>query len=63
MYKKETGSIQGDLVTLNQMCEVTNLGASTVRRLASEAAAVRKIGKSYRINRRIFLDYVEKIYG
>ena len=60
MYKKETGSIQGDLVTLNQMCEVTNLGSSTVRRLASEAAAVRKIGKSYRINRRIFLDYVEK---
>lgn len=45
MYKKETGSIQGDLVTLNQMCEVTNLGSSTVRRLASEAAAVRKIGK------------------
>ena len=39
MYKKETGSIQGDLVTLNQMCEVTNLGSSTVRRLASEAAA------------------------
>lgn len=63
MYKKETGSIQGDLVTLNQMCEVTNLGSSTVRRLASEATAVRKIGKSYRINRRIFLDYVEKIYG
>ncbi|MCB6544030.1 DUF6462 family protein [Blautia glucerasea] len=63
MYKKETGSIQSDLVTLNQMCEVTNLGSSTVRRLASEAAAVRKIGKSYRINRRIFLDYIEKIYG
>lgn len=63
MNKIEKNNSLGDLVTLNQMCEATNLGSSTVRRLASEAAAVRKIGKSYRINRRIFLDYVEKIYG
>lgn len=63
MNKIERSNSLGELVTLNQMCETTNLGSSTVRRLASEAAAVRKIGKSYRINRRIFLDYVEKVYG
>lgn len=38
MYKKETGSIQGDLVTLNQMCEVTNLGSS--KKICSELGSI-----------------------
>lgn len=36
-------------ITLQQACAESNLGSGTVRRLAEEAGAVRKIGKSYRI--------------
>ena len=61
MYKKELGNTQSELVTVNQMAEVSNLGISTVRRIAEESQAVRRIGRSYRINRKIFLDYIEKV--
>ena len=63
MYKKELGNAQGELVTVNQMAEISNLGVSTIRRVAEEANAVRRIGRCYRINKRIFLDYVEQIYS
>lgn len=63
MYKKDLGSSQGELVTVNQMAEVSNLGVSTVRKIAEEAQAVRRIGRSYRINRRAFLDYIEQMYS
>lgn len=63
MNKSEMRNLMGELLTLSQMCEVSNLGASTVRRIANESNSARKIGKSYRINRRIFLDYIEQIYS
>ena len=63
MNKSEMRNSMGELLTLSQMCEVSNLGASTVRRIANESNSARKIGKSYRINRRIFLDYIEQIYS
>lgn len=53
----------GELVTLTQACELANLGSSTVRKLAEEAGAVRKIGRSYRIKKSIFFDYIEKVYA
>ena len=63
MYKKEFGNAQGELVTVNQMAEISNLGISTIRKVAEEANAVRRIGRCYRINKRVFLDYVEQIYS
>lgn len=48
---------------MQQACTLANLGSSTVRKLASDAGAVRKIGKSYRINRKVFFEYIEKIYA
>lgn len=53
----------GELLTLTQVCELSNLGATTVRRLAEESKAVRKIGRSYRINKKIFLAYIETMYA
>lgn len=63
MYKKELGNAQGELVTVNQMAEISNLGVSTIRKVAEEANAVRRIGRCYRINKRVFLDYVEQVYS
>ena len=51
------------MVTVEQMAETSNLGVSTVRRIAEEAQAVRRIGRIYRINRRVFLNYIEQIYS
>ncbi len=53
----------GELITLQQACAESNLGSSTVRRLADEAGAVRKIGKSYRIKKSVFFDYRNGIWG
>lgn len=53
----------GELITLQQACEDSNLGSSTVRRLADESGAVRKIGKNYRIKKSVFFDYIEAVYG
>lgn len=53
----------GVLITLTQACQESNLGATTVRRIAEEAGAVRKIGRSYRIKKNVFLDYIEAVYA
>lgn len=53
----------GVLITLTQACQESNLGATTVRRIAEEAGAVRKIGRSYRIKKSVFLDYIEEVYA
>ncbi len=55
-----TKNVNGELINLNQACEITNLGANTIRNLAAEAGAVRKIGKSYRIKKEILLNYIDK---
>ena len=53
----------GELITVEQASKASNLGMTTVRRLASKAGAVRKIGKSYRINRKIFFEFIETVYS
>lgn len=63
MKKLRFYDAKGELITLYQACEAANLGETTVRRLAEESKAVRKIGRSYRINRKIFFNYIEKIYS
>lgn len=65
--KKEMNTIgiknlNGELINLNQACEITNLGANTIRKLAAEAGAVRKIGKSYRIKKEVLLNYIDENY-
>ncbi|MCI8565435.1 MAG: helix-turn-helix domain-containing protein [Lachnospiraceae bacterium] len=50
-------------MTLQQACSESNLGSNTVRRLADESGAVRKIGKNYRIKKSVFFDYIETMYG
>lgn len=63
MQKLKTSNQDGELLTVTQICWQANLGANTVRKLANEAGAVRKIGKSYRINRKMFFDFIEKEYS
>ena len=53
----------GELLTLTQVCELSNLGTTTVRQLAEESRAVRRIGRSYRINKKIFFEYIETMYA
>lgn len=53
----------GSLLTVQQTCERFNLGSSTVRRLAKEAGAVRRIGRIYRINPDTLYRYIEEVYG
>lgn len=63
MKKSEIENKFGDLLKINQVCELSNLGATTVRRLAEESGAVRKIGRSYRIKKSVFFDHIEKEYA
>ena len=53
----------GVLITLTQACQESNLGATAVRKIAEDSGAVRKIGRSYRINKSILFDYIEKVYA
>lgn len=54
---------EGELLTIQQVCQLSNLGQTAVRQLAREAGADRKIGRSYRINRKKFFEYIEKMYS
>ena len=56
MNKANYNNPLGDLVTIKQCSELLNLGSGTVRTLAKQAGAERRIGRSYRINRKILLD-------
>lgn len=63
MRKLKASNQSGELLTLIQVCELSNLGSNTVRRLADEAGAVRKIGKSYRIRKDIFFNHIDRMYS
>lgn len=56
----------GTLITLTQACQESNLGATSVRKIAEEAGAVRKIGRSYRIKLKYHkaeTDYIFLLWG
>ncbi|MCI8724686.1 MAG: helix-turn-helix domain-containing protein [Hungatella sp.] len=53
----------GELLTMTQACEASNLGKTTVRKIAEEAGAARKIGRSYRINKKLFFDFIDRNYS
>lgn len=62
MNARKINNTLGETITLEQACALLNLGRGTIRRLASECGAVRKIGKSYRIKRAILVDYIDREY-
>lgn len=51
---KKKGNSESVLLTTEQVCELSNLGATKVRELAKESGAERKIGRSYRIHKATF---------
>ncbi len=54
----------GKLITLEQACRALNLGKVTVRRLAEESGAARRIGeKIYRIDRPVLFDFIDQKYS
>lgn len=59
MNKLSEHNENGVFITLETASRLTNLGRNTVRRLAQEGNAARKIGKSFRINRQVFLNYLD----
>lgn len=63
MNAREHRNVDGELLTVSQTAENANLGASTVRKIAEQAGAVRKIGRLYRIDRAIFFDFIAKQYS
>lgn len=63
MNFSRTNNLQGELITLDQACALTNLGQTKIRKLAAEAGAVMKIGKSYRIKKRVLLDFLDDMYS
>ena len=63
MNARKGGNECGELITIEQCCQASNLGKNTVRRLAQEAGAERKIGRCYRIKKNIFFNYIERKYA
>lgn len=63
MRELKNSNGNGELITVNQACEAANLGMGTVRKIAAEAGAVRRFGRLYRINRKVFFDYIEETYA
>lgn len=62
MNRAKNRNENGELITVSQTSNLSNLCENTVRKIAEESGAVRKIGRSYRINRKIFFDYIERVY-
>lgn len=58
MKKREHQNAFSEIGTLEQAAERTNLGMTTVRKLANECGAALKIGRSYRINIPKLIDYL-----
>ncbi len=59
MRKRVNEDINAEYITVNMACSLTNLGKNTVREMARDCKASRKIGKSLRIKRSIFLAYID----
>lgn len=59
MQKRTNEDINAVYITVDMACQLTNLGKNTVRKMANECKASRKIGKSVRIKRSVFLAYID----
>ncbi len=63
MHAAKSKSPSGILLTLEQTCELANLGATKVREIARESGSERKIGRCYRIRKDQFFGFIERLYG
>ena len=63
MNRAEFRNNFGELITVNQACELVNLGRTKVRQLAEESGAAVKIGASYRIKRKVFLTFIDQNFS
>lgn len=54
------GGAESEYLTVPQAVQVFNLGENRVRALAEQAAAVRKIGRSVRINKRLLSEFIDR---
>ena len=59
MRKSDNTSLDGVFITIQMASQLTNLGTTTVRRLARDCHASRKIGRAYRIRKDILLQYID----
>ena len=59
MNKRANENENGVFVTVEMASQITNLGKNTVRRRAQECHAMRKIGRTMRINRQVLIDYLD----
>lgn len=62
MYRAEYDNPNAEFITVKQGSNLTNLSITTVRKLAEESGALRKIGRCCRINKRVFLNFVDSKY-
>lgn len=62
MNLSKNRNINGELITLEQACELSNLGKTVVRRLANESGASLKIGNAYRIDKKVFFNHIKTKY-
>lgn len=56
-------NVDGELLTISQVAECANLGTRTVRRIAEDSGALRKIGKCIRVDKEVFFDYIRQVYS
>lgn len=56
-------NVDGELLTISQAAECANLGTRTVRRIAEDSGALRKIGKCIRVDKEVFFDYIRQVYS
>ena len=59
MGKNETKNALGTYIDIKQAAGEINTGIATDRKYAEKAGAVVRIGRCYRINRKVFLDFVK----
>lgn len=64
MHKADNRNYDGDLLTIQQACERTNLGRVTLMRIAKEAGAIRRIGNQIvRVDRGLLLKHINNEYA
>ena len=63
MHRAEYDNPNAEFITVKQGSNLTNLSVTTVRKLAEESGALRKIGRCCRINKVIFLNYINAKYS
>ncbi|HJG82694.1 MAG TPA: helix-turn-helix domain-containing protein [Lacrimispora saccharolytica] len=50
-------------MTISQAAECANLGTRTVRRIAEDSGALRKIGRCIRVDKDVFFEYIRQAYS